>query len=86
MRALLVGSSAIVLLFCLFLNSAARADVKITVTYTTIEREVSPNNSIHKTKQKRELILASDHKIQSATDSAGRSSTDTMYFRQELSR
>jgi hypothetical protein len=74
MRALLVAMSAIVLLLCL--SSASRADVKITVTYTTIEHEVSPNNAIHKNEHKRELILTSDHKIQSTNEYAGRSSTD----------
>src|SRR5271170_4649713 len=77
MRAQLAAMSAIVLLLCV--SSAARADVKITVIYTDIEHEVSPNNAIWKAERKREIILTNDHKIKSTFDFgyAGKLSTGT---------
>jgi hypothetical protein len=80
MRALLIiTTSAIVLLLCL--SSAARADVKVTVTYTDLAHEVSPNNvTIRTAERKRELIMTSDHKIQSTFESGGNSETGTVEF------
>ncbi len=47
-------------------STKARADVKITIRYTDVEREVSPRNALHKVNRTREFVLTDDHKIKSS--------------------
>jgi hypothetical protein len=68
MRALLAATSAMALLLCLLLSSTARADVAITVSYTDVEHDISPNNATYRTERQRKLILTTDRKIRSTVD------------------
>jgi hypothetical protein len=73
-RALFFATSAIAL-SCL--SSTARADVKITVTYTLVGHEVFPENRFVKANVSGEFILTSDHKIHSTVDLGGKSISHT---------